>query len=59
VQGYRPNDAGGFDLKDGVFLRFCNAARNDAKNDYVLITSVARNCRRVPSRESSRQLSDS
>jgi MoxR-like ATPase len=37
VQGYRPNEAGGFDLKDGVFLRFCNAARNDAKNDYVLI----------------------
>jgi 5-methylcytosine-specific restriction endonuclease McrBC GTP-binding regulatory subunit McrB len=37
VQGYRPTEAGGFTLKDGVFLRFCNAARNDPEHPYVLI----------------------
>ena len=26
VQGYRPTDAGGFELEDGVFLRFCERA---------------------------------
>ncbi|MDN4984296.1 DUF3578 domain-containing protein [Bradyrhizobium sp. WYCCWR 13022] len=37
VQGYRPTPAGGFELRDGVFLRFCQAALIDPSRDYVLI----------------------
>lgn len=37
VQGYRPTPAGGFELKEGVFLRFCKAALADPGRDYVLI----------------------
>jgi hypothetical protein len=37
VQGYRPTREGGFDLRDGVFTRFCHAATEDPTHDYVLI----------------------
>ncbi|MCY1015603.1 AAA family ATPase [Pyxidicoccus sp. MSG2] len=37
VQGYRPAKAGGFELKDGPFLRFCDRALQDPEDDYVLI----------------------
>jgi MoxR-like ATPase len=37
VQGYRPTEAGGFKLRDGVFTRFCAAAASDPERDYVLI----------------------
>jgi hypothetical protein len=37
VQGYRPTEAGGFELRDGVFTRFCTAALSDPGRDYVLI----------------------
>lgn len=37
VQGYRPTSAGGFELRDGVFLRFCQAALTDPSRNYVLI----------------------
>ena len=37
VQGYRPTEDGGFVLRDGVFVRFCQAALEDPTNDYVLI----------------------
>ena len=37
VQGYRPTPNGGFTLRDGVFVRFRNAAVDDPDNDYVLI----------------------
>ncbi len=37
VQGYRPTKAGGFELRDGVFARFCSAALEDPGRDYVLI----------------------
>jgi MoxR-like ATPase len=37
VQGYRPNNLGGFALTDGIFTRFCNAAIGDPANVYVLI----------------------
>ena len=37
VQGYRPTEAGGFILRDGVFARFCAAAKADPQRDYVLI----------------------
>ena len=34
--GYRPNE-NGFELKEGVFYKFCEDARNDEGNDYFLI----------------------
>ena len=36
VQGYRP-DGTGFQLRDGVFHRFCAKARRDPSNDYVFV----------------------
>ena len=32
IMGYRPNEKGGFDLKEGVFYRFCEKARNDPEH---------------------------
>lgn len=37
VQGYRPTTAGGFELRDGVFLRFCQAALTDPSRSYVIV----------------------
>lgn len=37
VQGYRPTPDRGFALRDGVFLRVCEAARKDRGRRYVLI----------------------
>ena len=37
VQGYRPTEEGGFDLKDGVFYRFCQRALDDPGTPYVFI----------------------
>ena len=37
VQGYRPTDEGGFDLKDGVFHRFCERARANPDTTHVFI----------------------
>lgn len=37
VQGYRPTRTGGFELRDGLFARFCSAALEDPSRDYVLI----------------------
>ena len=37
VQGYRPNERGGFDLKDGVFHRFCERARANPDIPHVFI----------------------
>lgn len=37
VQGYRPTITRGFELRDGVFLRLCAAARRDPGRAYVLI----------------------
>jgi hypothetical protein len=37
VQGYRPTPGGSFVLRDGIFVRFRNAALADPNNDYVLI----------------------
>lgn len=36
IQGYRP-DGTGFQLKDGVFHKFCTKASSDPENDYVFI----------------------
>ena len=37
VQGYRPNDDGGFDLRPGVFHRFCERARANPDTPHVFI----------------------
>ena len=37
VQGYRPTDNGGFELKDGVFHRFCERARANPDTRHVFI----------------------
>ena len=37
VQGYRPTDEGGFELKDGVFHRFCKRARANPDTPHVFI----------------------
>ena len=37
VQGYRPTDEGGFELRDGVFHRFCECARANPGTPHVFI----------------------
>ncbi len=37
VQGYRPTNNGGFELKDGVFHRFCERARAKPDTPHVFI----------------------
>ena len=37
IMGYRPTDNGNFELKEGVFYRFCEKARNDPDKDYFFI----------------------
>lgn len=37
VQGWRPNEGGGFFRKDGIFHEFCAAAAADPANRYVFI----------------------
>ena len=37
IQGYRPKQEGGFELRDGVFYLFCHEAARDPDNRYVFI----------------------
>jgi len=37
IQGYRPNDNGTFDLKNGVFYEFCKKAQRNKEGKYVFI----------------------
>ena len=37
MMGYRPNDDGGFELKKGVFYKFCKRAQNNPDKDYFFI----------------------
>ena len=37
VQGYRPNEKGGFDRKPGVFHRFCERARANPDTPHIFI----------------------
>ena len=37
VQGWRPNEAGGFILRDGVFLNFCDRARQKPDEPFVFV----------------------
>ena len=37
IQGYRPKEEGGFELRDGVFYLFCHEAARDPDNRYVFI----------------------
>lgn len=37
IQGYRPNDQGKFDLKNGIFYEFCLQAQQNPTQDYFFI----------------------
>ena len=37
VMGYKPNEEGGFDLKDGIFYKFCQKAEVDRDHKYFFI----------------------
>ena len=37
MMGYRPKEAGGLDLKRGVFYNFCKRAQSDPNKDYFFI----------------------
>lgn len=37
IRGYRPTKEEGFRLKDGVFFKFCEQAKEDTGRDYVFI----------------------
>ena len=37
IQGFRPNEDGKFDLKNGIFYDFCHRAQDDSSNDYFFI----------------------
>ena len=37
VMGYKPNEEGGFDLKDGIFYKFCQKAEVDREHKYFFI----------------------
>ena len=37
VLGYKPNENGGFDLKEGIFYQFCRKAAADKDNEYFFI----------------------
>jgi MoxR-like ATPase/predicted RNA-binding protein with PUA-like domain len=37
VMGYKPNEEGGFELKNGIFYRFCKRAVADSEHKYFFI----------------------
>jgi hypothetical protein len=37
IEGYRPNDEGGFAIRKGLFRNFCQMALDDSGRDYVLV----------------------
>jgi hypothetical protein len=37
IEGYRPNEGGGFALRKGLFRDFCKKALEDSNRDYVLV----------------------
>lgn len=37
VMGYKPTEEGGFELKNGIFYRFCNRVAADREHKYFLI----------------------
>lgn len=37
VMGYKPNEEGGFELKNGIFYRFCKRAAADSEHKYFFI----------------------
>lgn len=42
VRGYRPTNDGGYELKDGIFLKFCEKARKDKRPHYLIIDEINR-----------------
>ena len=37
VQGWRPVKGGGFEIKDGLFMRFCERAKNKASKNFIFL----------------------
>ena len=37
VMGYKPDEGGGFELRNGKFYNFCKIAENDSEHDYFVI----------------------
>lgn len=37
IQGYKPNDTGGFELRQGIFYKFCKKAQNSPEKDFFFI----------------------
>lgn len=37
IMGYKPNEAGGFELKQGVFYKFCKKAANSPEKEFFFI----------------------
>lgn len=37
IMGYKPKEDGSFELKEGVFYKFCKKAENDPERDYYFI----------------------
>ena len=37
IQGFRPNNKGTFDIKNGIFYEFCHMAQRDSENSYFFI----------------------
>lgn len=37
IRGYRPDEDGKLQTVDGIFMKFCEKARNDSENDYFFI----------------------
>ena len=37
IRGYRPDEDGKLQTVDGIFMKFCEQARNDSENDYFFI----------------------
>lgn len=37
IEGYRPSESGGFELRKGAFYEFCRDAKDDPENDYFFI----------------------
>ncbi|MBW1702069.1 MAG: EVE domain-containing protein [Deltaproteobacteria bacterium] len=37
IQGFRPNEEGNFDLRNGVFYQFCKTAQRDQDNQYFFV----------------------
>lgn len=44
IQGFRPNEKGDLELKDGLFLGICREAKENPDNNYVLVIEEINRC---------------